>query len=311
MTSRTAQPSRKHDERNRFVWRLKSRSLVLGERTLLMGILNVTPDSFFEKGEHFDHKKAVEHGLHLFEQGADILDIGGESTRPGTPVAHPAAVPEGEELRRILPVLEGVLKCRRGAIISVDTYKSCVAKAAIEAGAEIVNDVSGGRWDEAMLKTMASLDCGVVLSHSRGRPQEWKSLPREREIVALVARELGESVQQATTAGVQRARVVVDPGFGFGKGFDENYTLLAHLAEFSHLDLPLLVGTSRKGFIGKTLLRVNESGAAEDTPPQERLYGTIATVTACILQGAHVVRVHDVRAARDAALVADEILRAQ
>jgi len=297
--------------RNRFTWRLKSRSLELGERTLLMGILNVTPDSFSEKGEHFDHNKAVEHGLHLFEQGADILDIGGESTRPGTPVANPDAVPEGEELRRILPVLEGVLKGRRGALISIDTYKSCVAKAAIESGAEIINDVSGGRWDAAMLKTIAALDCGLVLSHSRGRPQEWKSLPEDRDIVAHVARELGESVEQTTSAGVQRSRIVVDPGFGFGKGFDENYVMLAHLEKFSSIGLPLLVGTSRKGFIGKTLVRVNERGELEDTPPQERLYGTIATVTASILKGAHVVRVHDVRAARDAALITDEILRAQ
>jgi len=186
-----------------------------------------------------------------------------------------------------------------------------VAKAAIESGAEIINDVSGGRWDAAILKTIAALDCGLVLSHSRGRPQEWKSLPEDRDIVAHVARELGESVEQTTSAGVQRSRIVVDPGFGFGKGFDENYVMLAHLEKFRSIGLPLLVGTSRKGFIGKTLVRVNERGELEDTPPQERLYGTIATVTASILKGAHVVRVHDVRAARDAALITDEILRAQ
>jgi dihydropteroate synthase len=246
----------------------------------------------------------------MLDQGADILDIGGESTRPGTRVANSDALPEGEELRRILPVLEGILKSRSDAVISVDTYKSCVAKAAIETGAEIVNDVSGGTWDAAMLPTVAELKCGFVLSHSRGRPDEWKSLPKERDIVALVKRELGDSVQRATAAGLQREHIVIDPGFGFGKRFDENYAMLAHLEEFSGIGLPLLAGTSRKGFIGKTLARMNESGELEDTPPQERLYGTIATVTACILKGAHIVRVHDVRAARDAALIGDQILRA-
>jgi dihydropteroate synthase len=154
------------------------------------------------------------------------------------------------------------------------------------------------------------LKCGFVLSHSRGRPDEWKSLPKERDIVALVKRELGDSVQRAIAAGLQREHIVIDPGFGFGKRFDENYAMLAHLEEFSGIGLPLLAGTSRKGFIGKTLARMNESGELEDTPPQERLYGTIATVTACILKGAHIVRVHDVRAARDAALIGDQILRA-
>lgn len=272
-----------------------------------MGILNVTPDSFSNYGEHFDHTKAIEHGLRLLEQGADIIDIGGESTRPGTPVANPDAIPEGEELRRILPVLEGVLKAKPDGIISVDTYKASVAKAAIESGAEIVNDVSGGSWDDAMLPALSELGCGFVLMHTRGRPQEWKSLPKEPRIVELVNHELAKTAEQARAAGVEHDRVVLDPGFGFGKGAEENYALLAHFDEFERLGYPLLAGASRKGFIGKALAAIND----DDVPAQERLFGTLAAVTASILKGAHIVRVHDVRAARDAALVADEILKAQ
>lgn len=272
-----------------------------------MGILNVTPDSFSNHGEHFDHTKAIEHGLHLLEQGADIVDIGGESTRPETPVANSQAVPEGEELRRILPVMEGMLKAKPDAIISVDTYKACVAKAGIEAGAQIVNDVSGGSWDDAMLSAISELECGIVLMHTRGRPREWKSLPKEPRIFELVSRELARTAEQARAAGVERERIVLDPGFGFGKGADENYALLAHFDDFEGLGYPLLSGASRKGFIGKALAAARE----EDVPAQERLFGTLAAVTASILKGAHIVRVHDVRAARDAALVADEILKAR
>jgi dihydropteroate synthase len=294
--------------REAFTWRLKKRSLKLGERTLLMAILNVTPDSFSDGGQHFDHHKAIEHGLRLLEQGADILDIGGESTRPGTPVANPDAVPQGEELRRILPVVEGILKANASVIISVDTYKACVARAAIEAGAEIVNDVSGGAWDKSMLAAMAEARCGVVLTHTRGTPQLWKELPPEPRMVEVVIQELASAADRAVSSGLQRDCVVLDPGFGFGKGFDENYAMLAHFEQFAGMGFPLLAGVSRKGFIGKTLANRN---SPEDVPMHERLFGTLAAVTASILNGAHVVRVHDVRAARDAALVADEILKAQ
>jgi dihydropteroate synthase len=275
-----------------------------------MGIVNVTPDSFSDGGDHFDHNKAIDHGLHLLEQGADILDIGGESTRPGARVANLDAVPEGEELRRILPVLEGVLKSRPNAIISVDTYKSCVAKAAIESGAELVNDVSAGQWDRTMLRTISQAECAVVLNHTRGRPDEWKSLPKEPEIIALIKRELGESAEKALAAGINRDRIVLDPGFGFGKGFDENYAILANFDDLAELGFPLLAGVSRKGFIARTLAG-DKTADPDDIPPSERLFGTVAGLTACILKGAHIVRVHDVRAARDAALVADEILKAR
>ncbi|MBV8207376.1 MAG: dihydropteroate synthase [Acidobacteria bacterium] len=296
--------------RQRFTWQLKARSLELGERTILMGVLNVTPDSFSNHGQHFDHHKAIEHGLHLLECGADIVDIGGESTRPGTAAGTSEALPENEELRRILPALEGIKKARPDALISIDTYKSTVAKAALEAGAHIINDVSGGAWDPAMYAAAAELGCGFVLTHTRGQPAEWKKLKPEPEIVKLVVRELEERLQLALEAGVGRERIVLDPGFGFGKGWEENYRMLAGFDEFGRLGFPLLAGTSRKKFIGKTLERVNTAGEREEAPPRQRLYGTLASAVACILKGAHIVRVHNARAMRDAALVADEILRA-
>ena len=292
--------------RPRFQWRLRTRALPLGERTLVMGVVNVTPDSFSDGGRFLDRDAAVEHALRLLDEGADILDIGGESTRPGARVAEQGRVSEAEELQRVLPVIEGVLRARPDAVISVDTYKSGMARRAINAGAEIVNDVSAGRWDALMLPTLADLGCGAVLMHMRGRPEEWRALPPAGDIAALVQRELAQFAAAAEKAGVARERVVLDPGFGFGKNFDENYPLLASLRELHALGYPLLAGTSRKGFIGRTLAR-----ESKDQPPPERLYGTLATVTACVLQGAHIVRVHDVHAAKDAVRVADAILRAE
>ena len=288
-----------------FTWKLRSRSLELGSRTLLMGVVNVTPDSFSDGGDHFDHRKAIEHALHLLEQGADLVDLGGESTRPGAKVAEETAVPPNEELRRILPVLEGILHAKPDAIISVDTYKSSVAHAALDAGAEIINEVSGGSWDAEMLAALAGQACGVVLMHTRGRPDEWRTQPKSEDIVVEVHSGLEQIAKHAVTAGIARERIVLDPGFGFGKMGDENYALLARFSAFHRLGFPLLAGTSRKGFIGATLA---PSGKAADCAPGERLFGTLATVTAAILQGADIVRVHDVRAARDAALIADKIL---
>jgi dihydropteroate synthase len=204
-----------------------------------------------------------------------------------------------------MPVLEGILRERAEAVISVDTYKSGVARRAFEAGAEIVNDVSGGRWDARMFETIAGLGCGAVLMHMRGRPEEWRSLPPLDDPVALVKKELAETAGAAASAGIDRDRVVLDPGFGFGKRYDENYPLLARFGELAELGYPLLAGTSRKGFIGHTL-----ACNGEDRPATGRLFGTIASVTAAILGGAHIIREHDVAAARDAALVADQILAA-
>jgi len=295
--------------RPRFTWRLRNRTLALGERTLIMGVLNVTPDSFSDGGTHFSAANpapAIEDALRLLDEGADILDIGGESTRPGAQTGA-QGVSQQEELRRVMPVLEGVLAQRPNAVISIDTYKAAVARAALEAGAEIVNDVSAGRWDSAMPATMAELKCGVVLMHMRGQPAEWRKLPpiSGDDLVALVARELRAWSDCAMSAGVARERIVLDPGFGFGKNFEENYPLLARLGELGELGFPLLAGTSRKGFIGRTLAH-----AGKDAAVGERLYGSLATVTATILAGAHIVRVHDVKPAVEAARVADAIVAA-
>ena len=289
-------------KRPRYTWELRSRSLELGPHTLVMGILNLTPDSFFDGGRFLSHDHAVGHALQMFEDGAAIVDIGGESTRPGVPVAE-SGVPAKEELRRIMPVIEDVLREQPDAVLSVDTYKAEVARTAVKAGVQIVNDVSALRWDAQMSQAVAELQCGVVLMHSRGRPEEWRTLAPSPDIVAEVKADFREWRQLAAANGIEKNRIVLDPGFGFGKKFEGNYPLLAGLEKLHELGFPLLVGTSRKSFIGRTLAR-----AGKDAPVGERLYGTLATVTAAVLQGAHIVRVHDVKAAVEAVKVADEIL---
>ncbi len=302
-----------------FEWNLGSRSLQLGKRTLVMGVVNVTPDSFSDAGLNFDCEHAVEYGLQLLRDGADIVDVGGESTRPGARVLSSAEtagsapvgrqssdkqpVGEKEELERVVPVIAGLKQRRPGAVISVDTYKARVARAAVEAGAEIVNDVSGFRWDPQMLKTLAGLKCGAVLMHVRGRPEEWRNLPPASDIVTLVKRELRERADLALMAGVKRERIVLDPGFGFGKSFEENYPLLKRFEELHELRYPLLAGVSRKSFIGRALAR-----NGSDAPVTERLYGTVAAETAVILKGAHMIRTHDVRACADAVRLADVVV---
>jgi dihydropteroate synthase len=307
-----------------FQWNLGSRSLELGKRTLIMGIVNVTPDSFSDGGQFLDRDQAVAHAERLLDEGADIVDIGGESTRPGArvdaggPTAEPKnaavaaikrnapAVSVEDELKRVLPVIVELKRKHPAAVLSVDTYKADVARPAVGAGAEIVNDVSGFRWDARMAKTVAELKCGAVVMHMRGRPEEWRTLPPPGDIVLLVKRELKEWAEKAVLAGVRRERIVLDPGFGFGKSFDENYPLLGRFSELQAAGFPLLAGTSRKSFIGRTLGR-----EGKDPPPEDRLYGTLATQTALILKGAHIVRTHDVKAAVDAARVADKILLAR
>jgi dihydropteroate synthase len=312
-----------------FHWSLGLRSLELGKRTLIMGVVNVTPDSFSDGGLYLDRDQAIEHAQRLLDEGADILDIGGESTRPGARVeasgapsgAIPAsdagatrsgsaspktAVAADEELQRVLPVIAALKKMHPAAVLSIDTYKATVARAAVSAGAEIVNDVSGFRWDRQMAKTVAELKCGAVLMHMRGRPEEWRTLPPPGDIVLLVKRELKEWAEGAVLAGVRRERIVLDPGFGFGKSFDENYPLLARFGDLQALGFPLLAGTSRKSFIGRTLAKDGKDAAMPD-----RFYGTLASQTAVILKGAHIIRVHDVKAAVEAARVADAILQAR
>jgi dihydropteroate synthase len=296
-----------------YRWQLRSRSLDLGTRTLIMGVVNVTPDSFSEGARFFEPKAAIAHALELLDQGSDILDIGGESTRPGTRVqpdesSNKPLVTEDEELRRILPVIEGVLAARPGTILSIDTYKSGVARRAVAMGAEIVNDVSAFQWDEAMARTCAELRCGVVLMHTRGQPSEWRQLPHETDITKLVVHDLANRVQIARDSGVQRERIALDPGFGFGKNFEENYPLLARLESLQRLGFPLLVGTSRKSFVGRT---IGKRRGGEDASPKQRLYGSLAAMVTGILHGANIVRVHDVKPAVEAAAVADEVLAAQ
>jgi dihydropteroate synthase len=304
-----------------FQWNLGSRVLELGKRTLIMGVVNVTPDSFSDGGVYFDRDRAVEHGLRLLDEGADIVDVGGESTRPGARVlaVKPAlaragsggsapdpkgrvAVSEKEELDRVIPVITYLKQKRPKAVISVDTYKANVAKAAVEGGAEIVNDVSGFRWDPLMKKTLAGLSCGVVMMHMRGRPEEWRTLPPVGDILVLMKRELSDWAQEAVRLGIKRDRIVVDPGLGFGKNFEQNYPILKGLDSLHTLRFPLLVGASRKSFVGRALAR----GA--DAPVEERLYGTLAAETAAILHGAHIVRTHDVKASVDAARMADKLV---
>lgn len=268
-----------------------------------MGVLNVTPDSFSDGGLYHSHQNAIEHGLRIFDAGADILDIGGESTRPGQPSILSAA----EEQDRVLPVIAAILKCRPESVISIDTYKASTARAAVEAGVEIVNDVSGFLWDDAMAAACAGLQCGVVLMHTRGKPDEWRSQPQlnSDEVLPLVKRELRERLQAALDAGVRRERIALDPGYGFGKRFDNNYPLLAHQEDLRDLGQPLLAGVSRKSFLARTMKDMYGGGEA---PIEARLHATIAATTAAILAGADIVRVHDVRPAVEAARIADVIL---
>jgi dihydropteroate synthase len=276
-------------------WKLTRRQLACGGRTLVMGVLNVTPDSFSDGGRFFDLERAAAHAAEMLADGADIIDIGGESTRPGG-----ATVTTVEELRRIVPVVERLCAQLPRAIISVDTTKAEVARAALDAGAEIVNDISALRFDERVADEAARTGAGLVLMHSRGTAATLHNLPPVADILPEVAESLRRSLAVAEQRGVARAQIALDPGIGFGKSQQQNLELLAKLDVLAvQFDgFPLLVGTSRKSFIGRLL---------GDAPPDERLHGTMASVTAAILGGADVVRVHDVRAAVETARIADAI----
>jgi dihydropteroate synthase len=292
-----------------FAWRLRTRSLALDQRTLIMGILNVTPDSFSDAGRFRSMDAAVAHALDMLDHGADILDIGGESTRPGaTPIS-----PE-EEQQRVLPVIAAILRERPDAVLSIDTFHSATARAAVDAGAEIVNDVSGLMWDTEMAATCAELQCGLVLMHARGRPQEWQAQSplSPAEVMPTIHMGLNESVAIAANAGIARDRIVLDPGIGFGKRGKENYVILARLHELVSFRLPVLVGLSRKGFLATTVAEAENLAAVhkgEQPAGDARLSVTTAGNVAAILAGAHIVRVHDVQAAAEAAAIADAILK--
>lgn len=279
--------------RRTFRLKLPSRTLVLGERTLIMGVLNVTPDSFSDGGLHFDADAAVERAFEIERQGADILDIGAESTRPGS-----QGISAGEELRRLLPVLTQ-LRGKLKIPISVDTSKAEVAKAAVEAGAEIVNDVTGLRNDARVAEIVRSRKLALVLMHMRGVPRTMQKQPFARDVMRDVTTGLRRSIAAARREGVSKSQIVIDPGIGFGKSYPQNYEVLARLRELARLGYPVLIGTSRKTFIGRAL---------DGAPAVNRAWGTAATVAASIVGGAHIVRVHDVAEMVQAARVTDAIL---
>jgi dihydropteroate synthase len=278
--------------RKKFRLRLPSRTFELGERTIVMGVLNVTPDSFSDGGKFFEPVWAIEQALAIEKAGADILDIGGESSRPGS-----EAISADEELARVRPVLEALA----GQIkipISIDTRKAAVADAAIAAGAEIINDVTGLRADPALAEIAAKHRVPIVLMHMRGEPRTMQKSPFASNVVADVLKALRRSIEVARRADVAKSQIVVDPGIGFGKTFEQNYELIARLPELRKLGCAILIGTSRKGFLGHTLGK----------QPDERIWGTAATVAASILAGAHIVRVHDVVEMVQVARVSDQIL---
>ncbi len=283
--------------RKLFRIKLKSRTLVLGERTLVMGVLNVTPDSFSDGGKFLELGSAIEQAYAIERAGADLLDIGGESTRPGS-----AETPASEELDRILPVLEA-LRERLKIPISVDTRRASVAELALRAGAELLNDVSGLKNDPRIAEVAARYGVPLVLMHMRGEPRTMQVGPFARDVIKDVLQGLRRSVAIARKAGVAKSQIILDPGIGFGKNFAQNYELLNELPQLAKLGHPLLVGTSRKGFLGATLAR-----DGSPAPPEERIWGTAATVTASILNGAHIVRVHDVAEMFQVARVADCLL---
>ena len=269
--------------------------LPLGRRTLIMGIVNVTPDSFSDGGVHFDADVAVRSAIAMAEAGADILDVGGESTRPG---ADP--LPMEEELRRVGPVIEAIAR-RVNVPISIDTYKAGVAERALDLGAMIVNDISALEYDPALAEVAARRGAPVILMHNRGRSAKMYEFAEYRDVVADVSREMAARAGAAEAAGVQKTRIVLDPGFGFAKRAEHSMTALARFAEFHALGYPLLSGPSRKSFL--------QTGLGE-RPPAGRIWGTAAAVTASVLAGAHIVRVHDVREMVDVVRVADAIAAA-
>ena len=269
-------------------------ALELGRRTLVVGVVNVTPDSFSDSGLHYKVEHAVERALQMQADGADIIEVGGESTRPGS-----ARISAADELARIAPVLKELGKQLRTPI-AVDTYKSEVARAALDLGASLINDVSALRFDSGIADVVAQARAALVLMHMRGEPATMQKLPPSRDIFADIQADLNAALQLAEARGVGRGQIILDPGIGFGKTAEQNLAILNHLDRFEPFNLPLMIGTSRKRFIGML------TGRAEG----ERVYGTAATVAAAILRGAHLVRVHDVREIVDVVRVTDAILAA-
>jgi len=300
-------------ERTVMPWRLRTRTLSLGRRTLIMAVVNITPDSFSDGGAFHAPEAAIARGLQAIEEGADLLDLGAESTRPGSQAGGAAGTPQApavsadEEQARLLPVLEGILRARPNTVVSVDTYKAATARAALAAGAEIINDVSGLTWDAGLPAVCAEFQPGLILMHTRGLPEEWRTQPQlaPEDLMATVRTGLAASLATATRAGIPPESIVLDPGYGFGKRFQENYALLARQAELLDLGRPLLAGVSRKSFLGRTLAPLHNG---TDAPVHSRETASIAALVAAILHGASIVRVHSVRPAVEAAMIADAVL---
>jgi dihydropteroate synthase len=285
-------------KRKKYKLKIRSGTLALGERTVVMGVLNVTPDSFSDGGEFSDTRSAVRRALAMEKAGAGIIDIGAESTRPGS-----QEISATEELQRLLPLLEA-LRDKLKIPISVDTRKARVAEAALNAGAQIINDVSGLKYDRELAHVAAKQKVPLILMHMRGEPGTMQKAGFARDVLRDVSRGLWASVAMALKHGVTRSQILLDPGIGFGKSWAQNYELLARLGELAKLGFPLVVGTSRKGFLGATLVRDGKAA-----PSEERIWGTAATVAASILHGAHIVRVHDVAEMAQVTQVTDCVLR--
>jgi dihydropteroate synthase len=276
----------------KLIWR--NFSLDFSKKTYIMGILNITPDSFSDGGLFFDKSVAIQRALQMVEDGADIIDIGGESTRPGS-----ETVPVEEELRRTVPVIAAIAK-EITIPISIDTYKAEVAQRALDAGASIVNDISGLRFDPEMTKVVSEYKVPVVVMHIKGKPKDMQINPVYEALIPEIMDYLRGSIRFALDAGIQDDMIVIDPGIGFGKTFEQNLTIIHNLQEFTSLEKPVLIGASRKAFIGKIL---------GDESPGQRVEGTAAAVAISILKGANIVRVHDVKEMVKVAKVADAIKR--
>jgi dihydropteroate synthase len=281
----------KNISKTHYSIRCQKRILPLGKRTLLMGVLNVTPDSFSDGGLFFDKEKAISHALRMVEGGADIIDIGGESTRPGS---KPLEIEE--ELRRVIPVIESLAK-EVDVPLSIDTYKSTVAQRAIEAGAEIINDISGLHFDPSLAKVAAKNDTPLILMHIRGTPETMQKDVHYDSLFSEILQYLKESIQRAESTGLDPRQIIIDPGIGFGKTAEDNLLIIKNLYEFRILGKPILLGTSRKSFIGKIL----------NTEVGDRLEGTLSSIAISVLNGAHIIRSHDVLQAKKAIAVADAI----
>lgn len=278
---------------NKLEWQIGDRTILLGEKSLLMAVVNVTPDSFSDGGDFYSVDKAVLSALEMIEHGADILDIGGESTRPGAP-----AVSEEEELKRVIPVIEGIRKKDSSILISIDTTKAKVAEDALKAGANIVNDVSGFVREPNIAKVVAKYNAGAVLMHMRGDSSNMQELLDYDDLIKSLKSFFTEQISYAESVGVARKNIVLDPGIGFSKDLAQNLKLINRLTTFAELQQPLLLGTSRKSFIGKIL---NEDDA------KKRVWGTAASIAIGIINGAHILRVHDVAEMKDVIRVSDAI----